>query len=455
MLEERIQIYKNFDLKIKEDSYVLYWMQQSHRVNYNHALEHAIHVANKESLPLVVYFGLTKKFPDANERHYAFMLEGLKEVAVELKKIGIMFLLIEKSPEKGIVDLLDKASAVILDKGYLNIQKKWRKEVIESLMDSDIGYVAEVDTDLIVPVNIASTKCEYAARTIRPKINKLFDYFSLKFKLPELEKKWATESSIEISDSVDLEEMDISDYLKNLEIDHSVKKSPIYRGGYSEALRLFDDFLENKLSHYKLNSPILDASSRMGMYLHFGQISSLELYHRMNDYLLENTTIDKESVEAFREQLVIRRELAFNYVYYNEDYDCFEGMTDSWAYETMDKHQNDIRPYLYSLDDLMAAKTHDKNWNKVMDEMVTTGYMNNYMRMYWGKKIIEWTPNFKIAYQYMSLLNNKYFLDGRDANSFAGVAWCFGKHDHGWGERDVFGKLRYMNAEGLKRKFKI
>ena len=149
----------------------------------------------------------------------------------------------------------------------------------------------------------------------------------------------------------------------------------------------------------------------------------------------------------------MRRELAFNFVYYREGYDAFETMTNPWAYRTMDLHNGDVRPYLYNLEALENFATHDIYWNTAMKEMVITGYMHNYMRMYWCKKIIEWTPNFKKAYETAIYLNNKYFIDGRDPNSYTGVAWCFGIHDRGWRERHVFGTLRYMNAQGLKRKF--
>ena len=161
------------------------------------------------------------------------------------------------------------------------------------------------------------------------------------------------------------------------------------------------------------------------------------------------------NIDSLFEQLVVRRELAFNFVYYNEGYDQFDSMTYAWAYQTMKEHENDPREVLYTLADYENASTHDPYFNAAMLEMIHTGFMHNYMRMYWAKKIIEWSPSYEEAYRTSVYLDDKYFLDGRDPNGYTGVAWCYGKHDRAWTERSVFGKLRYMNAGGLERKFKI
>jgi len=167
----------------------------------------------------------------------------------------------------------------------------------------------------------------------------------------------------------------------------------------------------------------------------------------------EQHQIDGQSFDAFVEQLIIRRELAFNYVYYLDGYDQFEHMTEPWAYMTMNAHDLDFKPDIYSFEQIELSQTHDPYFNAAMDEMRITGYMHNYMRMYWAKKIIEWSPSFGVSYRTIKELNNKYFIDGRDPNSYAGIAWCFGKHDRAWNEREIFGKLRYMNDKGLIRKF--
>ena len=431
----------------KKASYVLYWMQQSQRVHFNHALNHAIEIANQVNLPLVVFFSINPNYPDANLRHFKFMLEGLKEVKHILNNFGINFLLKIGKPEEKIIPFLVDAYALVMDQGYMRHQKVMRQYVIDHA-NQDLR-IDMVDTDLIIPVHIASQKAEYGAYTIRPKIKKIYqDYRDFKYIIVLKNKQ-----DLKIESDNDLTQID--QFLFSLDIDHSVQPSPIYKGGYVKAVKLFTEFLLNKVNHYEnSNDPSTNYTSLMSMYLHFGQISSLDLLERLflnlNQGLIEGSAFD-----SYVEQLLIRRELAFNYVYYQDGYDRFECMTESWAYKTMNEHITDRRDYLYNLQEIEQANTHDIYFNAAMNEMVYTGYMHNYMRMYWAKKIIEWMPTYEQAYQAIIYLNNKYFIDGRDPNSYAGVAWCFGKHDRAWTERKVFGKLRYMNANGLERKFNI
>ncbi|MCR3905530.1 MAG: deoxyribodipyrimidine photo-lyase [Tenericutes bacterium] len=431
-------------------NYVIYWMQQSQRVHYNHALEHAIQLANQFDLPLVVYFGLTSDYPDANMRHYQFMLEGLKEVRDILKKFHISFVLKLKSPDQGILSYLGNAEALVMDQGYLNHQKKWRQNVIDYVEKNGLDiHIDVVDTDLIVPVHIVSNKAEYGAYTLRPKIKKLYLEFRDFTKMSTIKNQ----TQLELESDDDLSNID--NLIKKLDLDYGVLPSAFYKGGYIEASKMFFNFIQNKVNHYlESNDPSNDYTSKLSMYLHFGQISALEILDRM--FLeLDRGNVDGQAFDAFIEQLLVRRELAFNYVFYNPGYNQFDQMTEPWAYYTMKEHVNDKREYIYDLKTLESAQTHDAYFNAAMDEMVYTGYMHNYMRMYWAKKIIEWTSDFKSAYDTIIYLNNKYFIDGRDPNSYAGVAWCFGKHDRAWTERHIFGKLRYMNDKGLKRKFNI
>lgn len=433
-----------------QGDYVIYWMQQSQRVHYNHALLHAIEQANRYDQPLLVFFGLTPDYPEANERHYTFMLEGLKEVKSILEHFGMTFVFKLESPEMGILPYLEKAGLLVMDYGYLAFQKVWRKNVWDYTLQKGLKLGIDlVDTDVIVPVRVASDKAEYGAYTLRPKLKKMYQNFRDFTHLPIL----SNQQKLSFHSDHDLGNID--ELIASLPIDHSVKKSPIYRGGYIEANRLFFDFLQRKLNAYKdSNDPSRDLTSKLSMYLHFGQISSLEMLDKLM-LASQQGQLDGQSLDAFIEQLLVRRELAFNYVTYQKGYDCFETMTEPWAYQTMEMHQHDFHPYRYSIDDLEQAKTHDPYFNAAMKEMSFTGYMHNYMRMYWAKKIIEWTPSFKEAYETIKYLNNKYFIDGRDANSYTGIAWCFGKHDRPWTEREIFGKLRYMNDKGLERKFDI
>ena len=431
----------------KKGKYIFYWMQQSQRVEFNHALAFAITRANELSIPLLVGFALTE-YPEGNERHYAFMLEGLKEVEEKLEKMNIGFTIEINTPNELIRKIIADTVEIIFDKGYLKIQRKWREEIVESIKSRDLIDIYEVESDIVVPIEVVSKKSEIAARTIRPKIRKELKTYLNPIPLDIINNPFPKELMIGLSKTKDID-------LYGLKIDKSIKKTDYFLGGTKEAQKKLSYFLDYNLHLYSKASPEIDAYSELSPYLHFGQISPIDIYFQVEEYYEKNKNLVRENVDAFLEQLVIRRELAFNYVYYTDDYDSYDKMTDEWAYITMKNHKNDIRQYVYSIDELVDGKTHDIYWNGAMEEMKITGKMNNYMRMYWGKKIIEWTSTYEEAYNRIKDLNNKYFIDGRDANSYAGIAWCFGKHDHGWKEREIFGKLRYMNDKGLERKFKM
>jgi deoxyribodipyrimidine photo-lyase len=422
---------------VKKGVYVLYWMQASQRAEYNHALEYAISKGNELHQPVIVFFGMTDHFPDANERHYTFMLEGLREVKQSLEKRGILMVILLKSPEMGTVQLAKNASLVIVDRGYLRIQRQWR-EVVANQIDCPL---IQVESDVIVPVEETSPKEEYAAATIRPKIYKTLNHFLVPLK--------QSDPAVE-SLSLDFDSFDISDVgkaISKLHIDRSVQKVSSFQGGTKEARNHLEVFLEGKLDRFPelRNDPTLDYLSHMSPYLHFGQISPLFI-------ALKALETKSPGTEAFLEELIVRRELSMNFVFYNKKYDSLEAVP-KWAKKTLGSHKKDKRQYTNTLEELESAKTHDPYWNAAQREMVVRGKMHGYMRMYWGKKIIEWSKTPEEAFPIALYLNNKYELDGRDPNGFTGVAWCFGKHDRPWGERSIFGNVRYMNDKGLKRKF--
>jgi len=436
MIQEERITYLNRK-SIRKGAYVLYWMQASQRAEYNHALEYTIMKANELRQPVLVFFGITDHFPEGNERHYTFMLEGLREVRGSLEKRGIRIAILHKSPEIGAVQLARRASLVVVDRGYLRIQRTWRDQVAQKI---DCPLI-QVETDVIVPVEGASPKEEYAAATLRPKIHKKLSHFlvPLKQRDPAVDPL-----------SLDFESFDIEDIgrtISKVGLDRSIKEVDSFHGGTKEAKNHLEIFLESKLDRFPelRNDPTLDYLSHMSPYLHFGQISPLYI-------ALKVLKTGSPGVEAFLEELIIRRELSMNFVFYNEKYDSFEAIPE-WAKKTLQTHQKDERPYLYSLGEFENAKTHDPYWNAAQREMVVKGKMHGYMRMYWGKKILEWSKSPEEAFRNTLYLNNKYELDGRDPNGFTGVAWCFGKHDRPWGERPVFGSIRYMNDKGLKRKF--
>lgn len=428
--------------------YVLYWMQQSQRIHYNHALERAIQIANQRQLPLVVLFVLDPHYKEANFRHYMFMLEGLKSVFEWGQKLGFNMVNRIGNPVDQVIDLMKDADTLIMDQAYLKTPLKWRYDIVQYAKTKAVPITIEmVDTDLIVPVRVASNKVEYGAYTLRPKITKLFEAFQDFDRLSVLNHQ--TNLQIPLAFSFDA----IESLCQQYGIDDSVQPHPSYQGGYLEAMKRLNTFCLNRISHYDESSdPSTDYTSNLSPYLHFGQISALEILSHIQLFVTQGR-IKSEDYEAYKEQLLVRRELAFNYCYYNPGYDDFNQMTEPWAYETMQIHASDTRQYQYTIEDYLNYKTHDPYFNAAMKEMIETGFMHNYMRMYWAKKIIEWSSSYREAYETTLYLNNKYFLDGRDPNSYTGVAWCYGKHDRAWTERPIFGKLRYMNDKGLERKF--
>ena len=417
--------------------YVLYWMQASQRVACNHAFQYAVRRANSLGLPAVVYFGLTDRFPEANERPYFFMLEGLADVRRRLSALGVRFVLRRGSPDRGAVEMAARAALAVVDRGYLRIQKEWRAKAAASMECP----LVQVETDALVPVESASPKEEWSAATFRPKVKARWPEF-----LVPLKERRPLRPSLDLPFE-SLVPDDPAAVLKDMKISRGAGRSDRYRGGSEEALRRCRVFLRERLDHFAdlRNNPTLDAVSHLSPYLHFGQISPLQI-------ALLAADADGPGREAFLEELLVRRELSFNFVHYNGAYDSYEGLP-PWGRRTLTAHSADPRPALYSCADFEAARTHDPYWNAAQTEMRITGKMHGYMRMYWGKKILEWSRSPEEAFATALALNNKYELDGRDPNGFAGVAWCFGKHDRPWGERPVFGMVRSMTDGGLRRKF--
>jgi len=424
---------------VRRGRYVLYWMQQSQRASANHALEYAIREADRLNLPVVALFGITQRFPDAQLRHYAFMLEGLAGVAAALRERGIRLVVRAEPPPKALERLAPGAALVVTDRGYLRVQRRWRKQAA-----SLPCRVAQVESDVVVPVDVASEKEEYAARTLRPKIHRRLDRF-----LAPLEETDPERSSLGMRlGGIDVSKPDR--LLGRLRLARRAAPVGGLRGGEIEAGRRLKSFLEAGLRGYadRHSEPALDAVSHLSPYLHFGQISPLAIALAVRRSRRGST----EDRDAFLEELIVRRELAMNFCHRNDAYDTY-ACVPSWARETLAEHRGDRRPYLYTLRDLERARTHDPYWNAAQLEMVHSGFMHGYMRMYWGKKIIEWSSDPESAFRSAITLNNRYELDGRDPNSFAGVAWCFGKHDRPWTRRPIFGSVRWMSASGLERKF--
>ncbi len=424
--------------------YVLYWCSEAPRIEENPALAYAIHRANQLDQSVLVVFGLWADFPEATARTFHFLLQGLADFQVNLETLGLKFLPVYGRPSEVALRLAKDASLLVCDAAYLQEQRRWREEVA----DQAPCPVWQVETEVIVPVELASPKAEYGAYTIRPKLHKLFSRFCQKHTTPKPKKK-SLDLEVKEKSVVDLSNLD--GVLEKLKCDQSVQPVPMFSGGETEARRVWREFLAQKFNQYdgNRNQPQTSDVSHMSKYLHYGHISPVTLAVEAR----EAASGGKEDKDSFIEELFVRRELAFNFTYYTPDYDSLTCLPD-WAQATIADHAGDSRTHLYTREQLDNAETHDPYWNAAMREMKFTGYMHNYMRMYWGKKIIEWSASAEEAWDTTLYLNNRYFLDGRDPNSYAGVAWCYGKHDRPWTERAVFGKLRYMNAAGLERKAK-
>lgn len=440
MLVNKKRIEKINEVELKEAEFVTYWMQSSQRLESNQALGYAVEKANQLNQPLLIFFLIDKNYPAAEYGHFKFMIQGLKEIKKKAAAQNLNFYILEYSEIEDIKKITEKASLVVSEKVYLRNLQKWKQEAAKIL---SIPFYL-VESSLVCPIEEVSEKEEYAAYTIRKKINKIRDKYLIDYKREELKNK----EKIKLNKGKFKTVENLDQFIKKVQSQKAISYEKYFLGGYQEAKEKLDDFIQNKLQDYdeKRNIPHLNFQSGLSPYLHFGQISVQEI---------ALTALNSEhNAEDFLEQLIVRRELAFNFIYYNQNYDrSLKDILYDWSYQSLMKHKDDKREYIYNYQELENAKTHDPYWNAAQKEMVITGKMHNYMRMYWGKKILEWTSNPEEAFQWALKLNNKYSLDGRDPNSYTGVAWCFGKHDRAWKERDIFGKIRYMNANGLERKF--
>jgi len=431
-------------------SYVLYWMQSAVRSAHNQALDYAISQANRLKLPVLVVFGLTPSYPSANARHYQFLLEGLRDAHAGLKarELPLMVLLTgERGPAEAALALAGDAALIVTERAYLRHLREWREWLAGELERQHPELpLAQVESELVVPLEVTSTKQEFAARTIRPKITRALPGYLLQ----GTEQQPA--HGLKCLPRPKLEQLDPAGLASPAALIASFKVEGVpageEEGGEVAAQAQLTAFLK-RLGRYDQdrNDPTVDGSSRLSAYLHYGHISALQVALAVQEH-------GGPGAAAYLEELIVRRELSFNLCWYNPHYDSV-GVLPEWAAKTLGEHQHDGREHTYSRAELEAAETHDPYWNAAQRQMMKTGRMHNYMRMYWGKKVLEWTPGPAEAHAALVYLNDKYEQDGRNPNSYAGIGWVFGLHDRPWTRRPVFGTVRYMNAGGLKRKFDI
>lgn len=437
---------------------VAYWMSRDQRVEDNWALLFARGMAMEAGVPLVVVFCLSNGFLGARRIHYEFMLKGLQEVAksLALKKIPFLFL----RGDCGII--IPKfvreygVGTLVTDFSPLRVKKMWVEKVVSGI---EIPFF-EVDAHNVVPCWEASQKNEYAAHTFRPKLYRLLPDFLEEY--PELEegfefpeysslfKKLESFPKIQENESEMLLPESLPETL--LEKNTRLYGSKTFKPGEKAARKTMDYFLAEKLDSYRFlrNDPTKYGVSDLSPYLHLGQISAQRVVLEV-----EKSKADPESKKAFLDEILVWKEIADNFCYYNPLYDSFECFP-NWVRESLNAHRKDRREYLYELEEFEAGKTHDPLWNASQMELLSRGKMHGYMRMYWAKKILEWSASPEKALEIAIYLNDRYELDGRDPNGYAGIAWSIGGvHDRAWKEREVIGKLRYMSYEGCKRKFDV
>ncbi len=424
---------------------VVYWMQRTERGVDNPALDCAIDVANELGLPVVTFFSAISNFPRANLRHYAFLNQGLHDVEEDLAERGVGFV-IRRPPDNSLEKFAHEVGSAIVigDENPMREPERWRTVLAGRLK---IPYWT-VDADVVVPSSLFE-KGFYAQHLFRKRLYPLLPNYLVEPRPPKLAKHWKSYAGVarwELDD-------DITKGWRNF--DRSVKPVDTFRGGSHAAFKRLRYFVEHQLSAYETarNKPQINGTSQMSPYLHFGHISPLRIVLEVKK-AVDAGKAPKSAYDAYINELVGWRELAVNFVRYaNDTYDTID-CAEPWAQKTLREHARDRRDPMYTYEQLERGQTYDPLWNAAQLQMVRYGWMHNYVRMYWGKKILEWAPNPAKAYDWAVLLNDTYELDGRDPNSYSGIAWAIaGKFDRPWARRNIFGMIRYMSGASTGRKF--
>ncbi len=447
-IDERTTLLNDGAKENPKARYVLYWMQIFKRTTHNHALNYAVQMANERKLPLVVYEGLKYYYPWANDRLHTFILEGVAEKRAEFARRGIRYVFYlqrnERDPRRTVSRIARDAALVVTDDFPCFIIPGHNRRLVEQVKVP----VYAVDANGIIPLS-AFSKEEFAARTIRPKIKRLLPHYPTTVPTARVRHQ-APQLEVDCPEETEVTDKNIAPLVAACAIDHTVAPSPLYHGGERAAHARLRRFVADILPGYdeSRNEPAIDGCSRLSSYLHFGFLSAHEIVAAV-----EAADAPPTAKEAYLEELIVRRELSYNFTRFNAHYNSLAGLPD-WARKTMREHESDPRPALLTPEQIEGAHSYDELWNATQRELLRTGEIHNYARMVWGKRVIEWQATYEESFRLLEHLNNKYALDGRNPNSYAGILWCFGKHDRAWGpERPVFGKLRYLSSQNMARKF--
>lgn len=433
-------------------------MSRDQRVHDNHALLAAQHCAMSRGVPLYVLFVL-KNIATRSREHYTFMLDGLKELSASLDRYNMPFVLRIGDGEKEILTFVNEVDAGSLFFDFSPL--KATRSLVKKIAKQFSGSVAVVDTHNVIPAWIASDKKEFAAHTMRLKVHRHLDRFLV---VPDPLQKQLVPTNDVRSAGFD----EAYEYIKTLPASGIIVDS---ESGEQSARKHLREFIDNRLETYAVrrNDMSSDHQSGLSPYLHFGQISALRVALEVTNtvkeppLLLQKAKLAEHSdqpsrsdgMNALLEEMIVRKELSDNFCLYSDDYLSISAAPD-WAQKSLAEHRDDPRDFVYTLDQWESASTHDDSWNAAQTELKTTGKIHGYMRMYWAKKLLEWSSGPDEALQTAIYLNDKYSIDGGDPNGYVGILWSIaGLHDRPWFERPIYGKIRYMNDAGLRRKFDI
>ena len=472
----RLTTLKDVTPDAESTHYVIYWCIAFKRTSYNYALQRAVEWANKLSQPLIILEPLILDYPMSSIRFHKFMMDGMKEVSQAVAKSKAYYYpFIETEPKQfdGLLKELSKKASVVITDDYPTYFVPQMTAKASGEIDTRYELV---DSNGLVPIRL-SEKEYVRAHDFRRYLHKNLEDFivetPLKEPLSELKRDYdnSIDQSIEKSwKPYDFENSDIDAFLDELSIDKSVKVSPI-KGGYKNAKNRLNEFIEKGYCDYAQyrSDPSKRASSEMSPYFHFGQISTHEVFEKIVQH--EGWSPEKINpslagrregwwggsfnMESFFDELITWRELGYHTCVRRANYNQFSSLPE-WAIKTLGEHSSDTREYVYTLEELTYSQTHDEIWNAAQNQLREEGVIQNYLRMLWGKKILEWSPNPQVALSYMITLNDRYSLDGRDPNSYSGVFWVLGRYDRAWGpERQIYGKIRYMTSDSAARKFNL
>lgn len=423
---------------------IVYWMERAQRGRDNHAIDLAVNLGNALGLPVVACFAGSARLLWGSSRHGVFRNKGFEDVEADLAERNVGFVL-RIAPRESIEQLVHdlRAAMLIGDENPLREQERRRRTLATRL---GIPFWS-VDADVVVPSQLIE-HAQYGAYTIRPRLYRLLPEFLVPYENPKAEMIWKRPRGIQAG-GVD------GNMMRGLkDPERAVAPVDIWTGGTRAGMKRLRHFTSKLLRNYERdrNKPEVDGTSAMSPYLHFGQVGPLTIALAVDAAAKKDISLQGARDSYFNE-LIVWRELAINFVRYTAGYDTAE-CAEPWARKTIADHAKDEREWLYTIAQLEGARTHDELWNAAQTQMVCHGWMHNYLRMYWAKKLLEWTPDHATAVKWAVYLNDKYSLDGRDPNGYAGIAWAIlGKFDRAWGERPVFGKIRYMSGASTGRKF--